>query len=342
VRLAGLVVLVAGCGFSTPASVGDGSIDTRTADAAPPARKIVFANAAVTENLDDFPVLIPIAGQIDYAQVLDPRKDLRFEDAAHTALAYEVETWNPNGESLVWVRVPRIVPGPAQSSIFVFVGRDVETADPHGVWSAYEQVNHFAANANDSTAQAHDGTAAGGAVMTSGYLGNAATFAAGADKVTFAGASFDSWSAGTIEMWIKPNYPTALDVPQDIRVVDNGSSLEIGRFFPQSPLVAFQIDFHWSGGAATYLHPNLAVNTWSYVAWAYDGQYQRVYKNGLPASSSTIGSDTFASSSGMLVLGGGAHMQVDELRVSKQGLTPSWIAAQQLSMTRSFVTFTDP
>ena len=339
-KLAGLVVLVAGCGFSTPASPSDGSVDT-SFDAGPGVRKIVFANATVTANLDNFPVLIPIAGQVDYTQVLDPRKDLRFEDAAHTALAYEVETWNPNGESLVWVRVPRIVPGPAESAIFLSVGHDVEIADPSRVWSAYEQVNHFAANANDSTAHAHNGTTVG-ALLTTGFLGNAATFATGADKVTFAGPSFDQWSEGTIEMWIKPNYAAALDVPADIRVVDNGSSLVIGRLFPLGSLAAFQIDFHWSGGAATFLHPDLALSTWAYVAWSYDGQNQRVYKDGLATGVAVVGSHDFAPTAGPLVLGNGAKVQIDELRVSQTGLSPGWIAAQQLSMTRSFVTFTDP
>ena len=62
--------------------------------------------------LADFPVLVRISPQtisgFEYDQCLDGASDLSFVDANEEALDFEVDTWNPDGESLVWVRIPSL------------------------------------------------------------------------------------------------------------------------------------------------------------------------------------------------------------------------------------------
>lgn len=58
-------------------------------------------------------------------------------------LPYEVENWNPNGVSTVWVKVPQI---PAQGSvnIWAYYGGEEADNDPTNVWNDdYQLVEHF-------------------------------------------------------------------------------------------------------------------------------------------------------------------------------------------------------
>ncbi len=310
---------------------------------------MTFNNANVITDLDNFPVLVPISGQVDYSVIVDPRKDLRFEDPSGATLAYEVESWAPNGESLVWVRVPRISPAPAPAFILMYFGPNLSTAAPESVWSTYEQVAHFAANADDSTVQNHDATIVMGATTSTGFLGNAMTFSSGADRVIFAGQVFDQWAEGTLEMWIRPVYNGAGDVAGQPRVLSNGGALQLGRFYIEGGSNAFvlQIDAKWAPNTQSYIHPDLPYNTWTHLAWSYDGTTWRSYRNGQLAQSDNIGNHSFLASPGPLVLGddvssNGARMQIDELRISRDHRTADWLRAQQASMTRNFVSFSAP
>ncbi len=339
-------MLLVGCGFSVGAS------DTPPSPEAGPdvpgvisnVRKLVLDNTGISSTLDDVPVLVAIGGQVDRTQVIDPRKDLKFEDPATGAvLPFEIEAFNPVGEILVWVRVPHIPPPPATPAILLTVGPAVGATAPEQVWTAYEQVQHFTGNANDATAQHHDGTATG-AVIAAGYLAGSMTFGTAA-RVSFAGPTLDQWDEATLEMWLRPKYTGIVDIGGlQPNVIDNGGSFRIGRFFVVASSLVFQIDVTWSG-ATSYLHPVLPFDAWSHVAWAYAGDTMRVYVNGTQVLSETVGIHTLASSNGPLVLGNqvnGAKMEIDEFRISKTGRSADWMRIQHRSMTRGLVTFTDP
>ncbi|MBL0212858.1 MAG: LamG domain-containing protein [Myxococcales bacterium] len=345
-RSAALAVLLVGCGFSVGASTTDSGADTAPDVPVLPSgvRKLVLDNTGITSTLDDVPVLVAIGGQVDRTKVIDPRKDLKFEDPATSAvLSFEVEAFNPVGEILVWVRVPHIPPAPAESAILLTVGSAVGATAPEQVWTAYEQVQHFTGTSNDSTAQHHDGTATG-AVITGGYLAGSMTFGTAA-RVSFAGQTLDQWSEATLEMWIRPKYAGTTDIGGlQPAVIDNGGSFRIGRFYLVSTSLVFQIDVAWSG-ATSYLHPVLPFDTWSHVAWAYAGDTMRVYVDGVQVLSDTVGVHNLANSDSALVLGNavnGAKMEIDEFRISKTGRSADWMRIQHRSMTRGLVTFTNP
>ena len=71
---------------------------------------IAFPSYRGTTSLTDFPVLIRLSAALNdfkysACKVLNGG-DLRFADADGNLLASEIDTWDVNGESLVWVKVP--------------------------------------------------------------------------------------------------------------------------------------------------------------------------------------------------------------------------------------------
>lgn len=70
--------------------------------------------------------------------------DLAFFDGSGRILSYEIDTWDPEGESTLWVKVPQLK---KNSSIRMCWGRAYGTKplhnDPTSVWSEYFTVIHF-------------------------------------------------------------------------------------------------------------------------------------------------------------------------------------------------------
>ncbi len=62
--------------------------------------------------LENFPVLVRISptriSGFSYADCAADGRDIAFVDADGHALDREIDTWDPNGESLVWVRIPAL------------------------------------------------------------------------------------------------------------------------------------------------------------------------------------------------------------------------------------------
>ncbi len=113
---------------------------------------------AGTDTLTNFPVLVKLAaGQpagFDYADCAEDGADIRFASPDGTVLPHEIDTWNTNGESLVWVKIPAIA-GTATAFAMYYAAPDparLPPVDPHDVWTAagHRAVWHFAADATES------------------------------------------------------------------------------------------------------------------------------------------------------------------------------------------------
>jgi len=92
--------------------------------------RIAFPGYAGSETLVNFPMLVRLDAAnvpgFSYAQLaFGNGSDLRFTDANGVELSYEIESWNPNGTSLVWVRVPSLSKG---GSIIAYWGNPSATA----------------------------------------------------------------------------------------------------------------------------------------------------------------------------------------------------------------------
>ena len=92
--------------------------------------RIAFPGYTGSETLTNFPMLVRLdAGNVpgfSYAQMAFANgADLRFTDAAGAELSYEIESWNPSGTSLVWVKVPSLAKG---GSIIAYWGNPMASA----------------------------------------------------------------------------------------------------------------------------------------------------------------------------------------------------------------------
>ncbi len=132
----------------------------------------------------NFPVLVRLSTAISrftysdfYADGSDlSLVDIGFVDAAGNGLAYEINTWNTNGESLVWVNLPRMTNGTEfamwyrSSKTGKVLNSDNVWADYTGVWHLNESgavgaaVHDSSANALDCAAQEHSSSVAAGRI----------------------------------------------------------------------------------------------------------------------------------------------------------------------------------
>jgi autotransporter-associated beta strand protein len=93
--------------------------------------RIAFPGYSGTETLSNIPLLVRLDATkvpgFSYSQLAFANgADLRFTDSSgSTELAYEIETWDPAGTSLVWVKVPSLS---ASTSILAFWGNPAATA----------------------------------------------------------------------------------------------------------------------------------------------------------------------------------------------------------------------
>jgi len=331
-----VVFAVTGCSFEAPVEnqgTGSGAIE------------IVFDNVG-NAALTGVPVLIPLtANEIEYGAITDPASDLRFHDPdTDTDLAFEVDEWNPGGESMVWVRVPEIVGGSADDHIELFVGRDARgTENSVGVWQGHEAVWHLGANALASSASSTYGGIGMNVATDIGKLGDAVKFASATDStIDFVGseAFFDSWNQFTLEMWIRPTAGSG----EPTVISTQGGSVRGGRLL-QNPL-RMQIDIEFAN-KTTYLSAELIAQQWRYVVFTFDGSTLRVYEDAVLGSDEqvvTTGTGQLVSSSSSVFLGGFNSFDgmLDEVRISQVGRDGDWIRAQHQSMNRQFVSFRSP
>lgn len=73
--------------------------------------RLVFSGYEGAETLKDFPALIKIPDGLtgfDYSNAAADGSDIAFFGTDGTPLASEIDTWNPEGDSYVWVCVPEV------------------------------------------------------------------------------------------------------------------------------------------------------------------------------------------------------------------------------------------
>lgn len=109
----------------------------------------ITINATNETPLVNFPMLIKIKEGtpkgFEYKYANPDGSDIRFIDSEGNILAHEFDTWDTEGESIIWVRVPQYFKG---ASITMCWGELVDKTapaalDPKEVWSGYVGVWHM-------------------------------------------------------------------------------------------------------------------------------------------------------------------------------------------------------
>ena len=170
--------------------------------------KLTFSGYTRPETLSNFPVLIRLSTDLpgfSYSQFSSPSGgDLRFADATGTnCLPHEIDEWNTNGTSFVWVNVPQLS-GPGDS-IWACWGNPFATNAPvtSGAWAPDNSLVYHLKEAGfpylDSTQQ-HPAQPGVAPVSATGFIGKGCAFN-GSSQYLDAGA-FDLGNAFTLSAWV--------------------------------------------------------------------------------------------------------------------------------------------
>jgi hypothetical protein len=154
--------------------------------------RITFSGYTNAETLTDFSMLVRLSTNVpgfSYAQFASPGDgaDLRFAAGNGRELPFEIEKWNPSGESLIWVQVPSI----ASTNDYITAnwGNPADTAMPPSntngaVWTTLSGSNNFTLVYHmnqsglpfmDSTLQ-YPATSGSAPALATGIVGNGSAF----------------------------------------------------------------------------------------------------------------------------------------------------------------------
>ncbi|MFH1807437.1 MAG: DUF2341 domain-containing protein [Pseudomonadota bacterium] len=164
------------------------------------------------EDLRDVPMPLRLASSdLSPLDVDAEAADLRFVDDVGAALPYEIERWDPQHGSLVWVLLPEVVSGSDVHRIWLYHGNPLATdwQDADQVWrDGFEAVWHLDESLRESSGRLPPGTRAG-AVEGPGILGPAMELA-GDPAHAILGTNPDllrSVSQTTLEAWVRKANP---------------------------------------------------------------------------------------------------------------------------------------
>ena len=327
--------------------------------------QLTFDNSSRAENLDDFPVLVTLdANRIDYALAQSDGGDLRFVDINGQLLSHEIETWNPNGVSTIWVKVPRIDASSASDSIWLYYGNNsaADVQNAAAVWSnGYVGVWHLNGDPSgtqavqDSSASHVDGTSTGmdATNQINGPIGGALNFNGTNEFIRVATTASD---------------PTAVDPTQltiEAWANSTGDSGAWERIVNRRNIVVI-IPFESYGLATSSSDPTQVVDStgtpdlagtsgslpeddWRYLTGTLSGSTSNLYIDGT-LNATQSGVTSFGSSNDDITIGAGElgltstisqywTGGIDEVRLSNVARSAAWTAAQYASMTDTLISY---
>ena len=289
-------------------------------------------------TFENFPVLVRLPAEASALLQSANGTDLFFTDENDASLPFEVDTFDPAGETLVWVKVPSL--SSATELTAYFGGAANVDNDPTAVWSRYAVVVHggdslvnavadgptVTAGSTDVTSHSEAGRIGGGirkssrnsigvnVANPSAKLGNDGKFSVSAwfkrdgDSTHILGGSQSSWGS-TGFLWL----------------------LEQGTYVS----VAAPGSHQWSNGTGTLPNGN-----WGHVAFAYEhGVALKSYLNGVSdrtknSPGNLTGSSTYWTFGSYMnkATGDSFKGDMDELRIFDGVASGDWIALEYATM----------
>ena len=308
---------------------------------------------AGTSTLEDFPVLVRLSEGtptgFSYDDCATGGADLRFTDVAGTLLPHEIETWNTEGESLVWVKVPTLV-GTA-TTITAYFGANpaqLPAVDIHDIWTKYVTVIHGGTTIADSsvkkltlTANAVTGTEDGGFI--GGGMNKASKNSKGVNVPSpYKNGLFTNDRQYSISFWAKS--PTKSDDGTHVTVcgVTGWSQAGFLGLFEKGKgwSVAVSGTHHYTDGKG-----KLPKDTWMHTAFSYNTEAghlisysdgDEIYNNAGVNKYTDTGSDywTFGGYANT-ANGDNFYGDLDECRIYDGIASADWFKAEYDSMHNS-------
>ena len=300
----------------------------------------------------------------------DPTQ-MRFGDEKYAPIPFEVDTWNPQGESLVWVKVP-LAEGTKIN--LVYNGTATVANDPSAVWGDYTGVWHFETLDESVKVTNAQGTYPS-STAAEGIDGNVSTYSVPGEPGRFGNCFRVNDSTGYKEgnfnnggVWVN-DAGTASPV-------DGGENFTISGWFKHGNFQYFYDHFFYkreksnnsgtlnnafaiesnsssgnnanplprgsSGNGSAMTLSNNLLDTWGYITFAYEGTTCHVYENGVLRGDVTItkciDNDSplvFGDNSNVTAGNGDAAWNgwIDEVRFAKGTKSAAFIAAEYAAMT---------
>jgi hypothetical protein len=289
-------------------------------------KKITVDHTQVPSDLENFPLLINITGDNDLKTVANGGRmgtsqgyDIVFRTDVCGNFDHEIEKYDGSaGDLVAWVRVP-ILSSSTDTEIYMYYGdsqANCPTENPDAVWDTnYEAVLHLQESGDgtsdeyrDSTSNDHHGTGGGLAGAgdsnktpnrVTGKFGYAQNFDGSNDLIRLDSVSDGSWTAVTVQAWVKP------DDTGDDRLFGKcwGTGNDDETWLLRKPSggnfgTRMRTDTNYNGG---YDPGSLSIGNWQLVAvtWDASDNQLRVYKNGVQQGATTLNGDhLFSNTSG--------------------------------------------
>ena len=331
--------------------------------------------------LEGFPMLVRISKNtpegFDYDQAYPDGSDLRFfavdntgalvlTDGVAQPLPYEIESWNPAGETAIWVKVPRYENGPVAVMCWGPLDGKELPAQPAAteVWTGYTAVWHMeetitpsdaaATKSMDATSNHRDATPVAGAngditqmVSTNGVVGTgrvnmiANTVPDNRGNCLNTGIT-SMGTVFTVSGWFHMSKATSYQ-----RIMGNKNGTNNGGWsieMRNNSSTAILVRGNTASVDAGDILPDLTKD-WVYLTFVYNGAAVSVYANGVRVWNRTdhggagnttqwlaIGSTYNNSERSFL----GCY---DEVRVVPRALDADWILADYRQVREGFATF---
>lgn len=328
----------------------------------------------VTTTLSNFPLLVRLSStRLSWFNPADcgtGGADLRFTLADGTLLSHEIDTWNPSGESFVWVNVPSLS---ADTEIKVYWGVKNASLAPAvnaaDTWPDYVAVYHLGegdVTAYDSSGNGY--TAVNNATVTAGAnppVGGCArisnTFNTGVANLNFTDRTRVTFSG-----WVAVDSIGSSSTRNDSRV-------EIARQFTALKQGGFSCRYfaNYNGNPLFGIFVNSSANNtvnanwittaptsngnWLYLTCTVEGTTAAKYINGAAMSDSphTMEHEIFAPSAPFdfgatdnttsIGNSGQVEARMDEVRIRNGAVSAEWAAADYAQQTdASFLVYGEP
>ena len=289
--------------------------------------------------LADFPVLVRISTAINgfsYGDCAAGGADISFtSEDGETVYPHEVDTWNPNGESLVWVKLPSMAHG--TKFLFRWADQNPPTNDSTQVWPGYIGVWHFSSlvdsatvknsATNDYDLKFPEGMT--GSIDANAPAGMGLFIESGVMRTKDYEPEFAVGSRFTATGWfLLPSYAGTGGTYAGIvsKKVGLSWNANTGWYFQMNQSKTM-IGLVESGGTETKYGslPDVTQN-WNHFALICDGTYARAYFNGSDKAGIDRTTTIKASTTEFQV--GSAAGYFDEYRLRKGAVSVDWARAE--------------
>jgi hypothetical protein len=319
--------------------------------------KITFSGYNRGTMVSGFPVLVELSTSISgfaYNQFMSPTaNDLRFTDSSGNVLNHEIDQWNTNGVSYVWVEVPSI--SSSTDYIMAYWGNRADTSTPSwttngSTWANASTVMHLKESTFpylDSTTLHTAATGSQPSLTTTSEIGSGETFNGTSQYLVPAGGN-NLGSAFSLSAWVKldstANNIQCVWANKTGGSTANGVALFINTYNTSDGKLLLESGDGSSGALATSTSGAIPVGGWHHVFASVNrsGGTATLYVDGANVTSTSAVLTDFANNNvfNMARYTDGSWYfkgTMDEARIESGTRTADWVWATWMNAASNSV-----